>query len=105
MKQALTRLTVTVAIMSALILSGCEKTTPAPTNTGSTTESAKSSGNTKAARNQSAATANVTESIESLGVDLPSFEELRIKASQAITPENADAEYDRLLLEVEAEGG
>ena len=93
-------------IMVAIVnsLAACKESTPpsTPSATGAKAGSGKTTVTTKSVPVQFGAAG---DSLESLGVTLPSFEELRAKAGQSITADNADAEFDRLQLEAEAEGG
>ena len=108
MKQPLIAAVFPIAFAASLLLASCEKgSPPASTNqaSGAKSGAGAGAGDAKVAAGQAANEVAVTESLESLGVTLPSFDELRAKASQAITPDNADAEFERLQLEAEAEGG
>jgi hypothetical protein len=97
-----------IAIAASLLLIACDKSSPSASTSqpgGAKAGASAAAGDAKVAAGQAAGEVTVNESLESLGVTLPSFDELRAKASQTITPDNADAEFERLQLEAEAEGG
>ena len=92
-----------VALAVSLACAACKDTTPPSTPTASTskTEGGKTVPNLSVPVQAGAA----GDTLESLGVTLPSFDELRAKATQSINTNNADAEFEQLQLEAEAEGG
>jgi uncharacterized lipoprotein YajG len=101
--------------LSTLALSGCDKSSPTATNSPPPTPAKTSdpvtaannkvTGATKAASDALAAgQAAAASAAQDLGVTVPSFDELRAKASQAINAQNADAEFERLQSEVDGEG-
>ena len=100
-------LVTTAAIIAPL--SACEKRSPsnaaAPAAGATKSGAAAASGDDKAPAETYTMAVAVSDTVESLGVELPSFDDLRAKAGESITPENADAEFQKLQLEAEAEGG
>jgi hypothetical protein len=83
-----------LSLGTMLCLSGCKETPPQPTASSS-----------KARNSATAATAPAAVNPDDLGVKLPSLDELRAKATQSINADNADAEFDKLLKEIDAEAG